>query len=129
MLVRNLPRMVWLILVIILPDIGAIAWLALGRPLHAGWRPGDTRVRQRRRVVGPEDRTDWVPAVSRPASPPPVIAPPALAAGEDGIDVAESPAIRERRLMEWEAELQRREAALSEPTESDEPPTDEGREP
>jgi hypothetical protein len=30
---RNLPKMVWLLLVIILPLAGGIAWLAVGRPL------------------------------------------------------------------------------------------------
>jgi hypothetical protein len=30
---------VWLILVLLLPSIGAIAWLLLGRPERAGWRP------------------------------------------------------------------------------------------
>ena len=41
-LCRNLPKGVWLILVIILPDIGALAWLIIGRPERAGWRPGST---------------------------------------------------------------------------------------
>ena len=44
-LVRNLPRGLWLLLVIVLPTIGSVAWLALGRPLYASWRPGDTRTR------------------------------------------------------------------------------------
>ena len=39
---RNLPKPMWLILVLILPDIGALAWLLLGRPEKAGWRPGST---------------------------------------------------------------------------------------
>ena len=58
-LVRNLPKMAWLFIVIILPSIGSIAWLALGRPEFAGWRPGDTEGRATRRVVGPEDRPDF----------------------------------------------------------------------
>jgi hypothetical protein len=33
--VRNLPKMVWLFLVIILFEIGAIAWLIAGRPQAA----------------------------------------------------------------------------------------------
>ncbi|MSO78518.1 MAG: PLDc_N domain-containing protein [Acidimicrobiia bacterium] len=39
---RNLPKGMWLILVLILPDIGALAWLIIGRPERAGWRPGST---------------------------------------------------------------------------------------
>jgi Phospholipase_D-nuclease N-terminal len=29
---RNLPKLVWLIIVIILPDVGSIAWLIAGHP-------------------------------------------------------------------------------------------------
>ena len=29
---RNLPKMAWLIIVIILPDVGSIAWLVAGHP-------------------------------------------------------------------------------------------------
>jgi Phospholipase_D-nuclease N-terminal len=52
---RNLPKMTWLIIVIILPDIGAIAWLLLGRPERASWRPGSTDYTAPRRPVGLED--------------------------------------------------------------------------
>src|SRR4051794_11657565 len=52
---RNLPKMTWLIIVIILPDIGAIAWLLLGRPERANWRPGSTDYAAPRRPVGLED--------------------------------------------------------------------------
>ena len=44
-LARNLPKGMWLLIVIFLPDIGSLAWLLLGRPLYAGWRPGDTNRR------------------------------------------------------------------------------------
>jgi len=52
---RNLPKMTWLIIVIVLPDIGAIAWLLLGRPERASWRPGSTDYAAPRRPVGLED--------------------------------------------------------------------------
>jgi hypothetical protein len=85
MLVRNLPRTMWLIIVIILPTIGAVAWLALGRPLYAGWRPGDTNLRsQQPRVRGPEDREDF----------------------------GTHPSSEADRLRRWEEDLRRREAAL-----------------
>jgi hypothetical protein len=38
-LVRNLPKMFWIFLVIILPDIGSIMWIIAGRPRGEG-RPG-----------------------------------------------------------------------------------------
>jgi len=83
-LIRNLPKGMWLVIVIFLPDLGSLAWLALGRPLYAGWRPGDTSTRKsRRRVVGPEDRNDF--------------------------PVREDP---EERLRAWEENLRRREEDL-----------------
>ena len=84
-LMRGLPKMAWLIVVVILPDIGSIAWLALGRPVFAGWRPGDTSDRRTRPVLGPEDRPDF--------------------------GSSSSSADRER-LESWEADLQRREREL-----------------
>lgn len=60
MLIRNLPKTLWLLIVVFLPTVGSVAWLALGRPLHAGWRPGDTtRRRPVRRAYGPEDDPHW----------------------------------------------------------------------
>lgn len=59
MFIRNLPKMAWLFLVVLIPGVGAIAWLALGRPPNAGWAPGDTRTRPPRRFIAPEDRDDW----------------------------------------------------------------------
>jgi hypothetical protein len=29
---RNLPKMVWLVIVLVLPDVGSILWLIAGRP-------------------------------------------------------------------------------------------------
>jgi hypothetical protein len=39
-LVRNLPKGMWVVLVIVLPDLGSIAWLLLGRPQYANFTPG-----------------------------------------------------------------------------------------
>ena len=61
-LVRNLPKLVWLLVVLFIPTIGSIAWLALGRPLYAGWRPGDTSRRPPRRGGEcPDDDPNWRP--------------------------------------------------------------------
>ena len=54
-LCRNLPKGVWLILVLVLPDIGSIAWLLLGRPERGNWRPGSTDYSAARRPIGLED--------------------------------------------------------------------------
>jgi len=57
---RNLPKIVWLLIVIFVPTVGSIAWLVLGRPVDASFIPGDSRPRgtpQRRlqRALGPDD--------------------------------------------------------------------------
>ena len=58
---RNLPKGMWIIIVLILPDIGAIAWLLMGRPEKAHWRPGSTDYAAPRRPVGPEDSPRYSP--------------------------------------------------------------------
>jgi len=37
--VRNLPKMMWVVLIIFLPLIGSIAWLVAGRPGRASGQP------------------------------------------------------------------------------------------
>ena len=84
-LIRNLPKTMWLLIVIFIPTIGSIAWLGLGRPMFAGWRPGDTTTRAQPSVWAPDDGPGW------------------------GIDEEDD---RERRLRAREAELERREREL-----------------
>ena len=105
-LARSLPKGLWLLLVIFLPMIGSVAWLALGRPLYAGWRPGDTTTRPPRRVLGPEDRADFPTQSAAPRRPTPPSPPPAD---------------EKARLEEWEADLRRREEELRKQTDDDEP--------
>jgi hypothetical protein len=64
-LCRNLPKGVWLILVLVLPDIGSIAWVLLGRPEKAAWRPGSTDFAARRKPIAYEDqpRFDATPEI------------------------------------------------------------------
>jgi hypothetical protein len=99
-LARNLPKTMWLLIVIFVPTVGSIAWLALGRPINAGYRPGDTTSRPTRRVYGPEDDPGWSTPSPAPSTPAP------------SADPRESADARERRLMEREAELARREQEL-----------------
>lgn len=88
-LVRNLPKLVWLFVVIILVDVGSIAWLALGRPRGAALTPGATSPRPQRQQrassgpVGPDDSPHFLKSI------------------ED-----------ERRLKAWEDDLKRREDEL-----------------
>jgi hypothetical protein len=60
---RNLPKGMWLILVLFLPLIGALAWLLLGRPERAGWRPGSTDYSTTRRPIGLEDHPRYSPTI------------------------------------------------------------------
>lgn len=46
-LVRNLPKLAWVFIVLIVPLAGGIAWLVAGRPEHATAAPGSTRSRHR----------------------------------------------------------------------------------
>jgi len=83
-LVRNLPKLFWLLIVIILPDVGSIAWLLLGRPVGAGFRLGSQVgvYRPQKRAIGPEDSPDFLASIER------------------------------KRLQSWEQELKRREEEL-----------------
>jgi len=90
-LCRNLPKGVWLILVLLLPDIGSIAWLLLGRPERGSWRPGSTDFSAPRRPIAYEDdpRYSPTPAITDRRS--------------EELD---------RRLDEWEAEQRAKRAEL-----------------
>ena len=58
--VRHLPKLLWLVIVLFIPDIGSIIWLVAGRPEKASLphrRPGlPTRPR---RPLGPEDQANF----------------------------------------------------------------------
>lgn len=82
-LVRNLPKTIWLILVIFIPTVGAIAWLILGRPQGVQYSPGSTSYRTPRGPVGPEDSPTFMSALDE-----------------------------RKRLQKWEEELRRREEKL-----------------
>ena len=88
-IVRNLPKLVWLLIVIMVPDVGSIAWLVLGRPRGAALSPGATWSRphaQHRSApgpVGPEDSPHFLKSIDE-----------------------------QRRLKAWEDDLRRREEEL-----------------
>jgi hypothetical protein len=86
---RNLPKGLWLIIVIFLPTVGSIAWLIAGRPQGKGFAIADDGPR---RPVRNQSDIPW--------------------AERDDID----PIVREReeraRLRMWEEQLRRREEEL-----------------
>jgi hypothetical protein len=83
-LCRNLPKLFWLFIVIILPDVGSIAWLVLGRPMGAGFRLGSQvgAYKRPKRAIGPEDSPEFISSIER------------------------------QRLKGWEQDLKRREEEL-----------------
>ncbi len=91
-LVRHLPKIAWFVIVLLIPDIGSILWLAFGRPRIQGDRisPIDGRWTRGATTVAPE------------------LALPSL----DHLH----PVVREReelaRLRMMQAQLQRRETEL-----------------
>jgi hypothetical protein len=60
--VRRLPKFLWIVLILLLFLVGALAWLLLGRP-KADYAPADAA--PRRRVVGPEDAPDFEERIRR----------------------------------------------------------------
>jgi hypothetical protein len=53
---RNLPKWLWLILVVFVPLIGSALWLALGRV----WRAPGSRFYRRRGPVAPDDDPNFL---------------------------------------------------------------------
>jgi hypothetical protein len=141
-LCRNLPKGFWLILVLLLPDLGALAWLLLGRPERAGWRPGSTDYSAPRRPVGLEDSpryseiagvsdrrseeldrhlAEWeeqqraeTAETSSPATDPQTSPRPDLDAWEVELAAREE-ALRRRELELRQRELEERERGLEDP--------------
>jgi phospholipase D-like protein len=98
---RNLPKEMWLLLVIILPALGAIAWFIMGRPENARFVPGSTEQRRPGSMWRLEPRE--LPGGQHPASGRHI-------GPEDNPEFMRS--AEERRLRAWEEELRRREEEL-----------------
>jgi hypothetical protein len=93
-LMRNMPKILWLVVVIVLPTVGSVAWLLLGRPEGAGLRPGDT--------------STYRPPGTRSA---PRLGPAPVAPDDDPAFLA-SLDNETKRLRAWEEDLKRREDEL-----------------
>jgi len=63
--IRNLPKLVWVFIVLIFFDVGAIAWFVAGRP-RAAWQPTFTYGDQARTAPrGPAADVDFLQRVDR----------------------------------------------------------------
>jgi hypothetical protein len=68
-LVRNLPKLAWLAVVVIVPVLGPIAWLVLGRPRGGAVLPGTTTAPPQpghRRPIAPDDDPEFLGRIRRP---------------------------------------------------------------
>jgi hypothetical protein len=95
--VRNLGKGWWIVLIILFPLVGGIAWLVAGRPQRGG---------QRRSVPWPTTQTSGFPEYERPRPVAPDDDPEFLA------QMRRSDAEQERLLKQWEDDLRRREERL-----------------
>ena len=105
LLIRNMQKSTWIFLILIVPPVGAVAWLLLGRPEGASSVPGGqvryeyNPYRSEGGPIGAEDAQSWSRPGSKPSRP-------------ASVGDSESLAIQQRKLMEKEAELAKREEAL-----------------
>jgi hypothetical protein len=58
--IRNLPKLVWLLVVILLVDIGSIAWLVAGRPWKRIAAPQAPRPQPRTPPRAPDDDAEFL---------------------------------------------------------------------
>lgn len=94
--IRNLPKWAWILLIIILPLVGSIAWLVAGRPTShrsaaAMWRPGGGFPEEERPAPSTKDIDDRLDA-----------------------DLARVDREHEEALRRWQRDLEERERRLSE---------------
>ena len=58
--VRNLPRWAWVVLVLLFPLVGGLAYVVAGRPLATADGPGGPDPRRRPTPRGPDDDEDFL---------------------------------------------------------------------
>lgn len=94
--VRNLPKVAWIIIILLFPIVGSIVYLLVGRPLVGG---------APRRVPWPSTSTAGFPEYERPPRGPDDD--PEFLAG-----LRDSDTKHEQMLREWEQQLREREERL-----------------
>jgi hypothetical protein len=98
---RNLPKMIWILLILFIPVIGPIVWLIAGRPQRGSAR----------QVPWPSTKTAGYPEYERPRPLGPDDDPEFLREMKRGNDE------QEQLLSRWEEDLRRREQQLKPPSE------------
>jgi hypothetical protein len=113
--IRALPRPAWVLIILLLPLVGAIAWFLAGRPARAisppAWQSGSGfREYEQPRSLAPDDDPDFLHS---------------LATNQSKL-VADQSQQDQELLKRWEEDLRRREAELRR-READSSPRDENR--
>lgn len=114
---RNLPKNLWLLLVLLVPTMGPLAWLIMGRPERTRLRPGDTRYRSTghpSRPLGPDDDPRFLEMTRKTTPPPAGPTEPVKPKETELIDTGESEEASPGadQLKAWEEDLRRREEQL-----------------
>ncbi|WP_066584933.1 PLD nuclease N-terminal domain-containing protein [Cellulomonas timonensis] len=104
--IRNLPKVVWVMLIVFLPIVGGVAWLVAGRPQGASHS----------RAPWPSTATAGFPEYERPRAVAPDDDPEFLAG------LRRSDTEHEKMLGDWEARLREREERLKRPEADDDAP-------
>jgi hypothetical protein len=71
-LIRNLPKFIWVFVVILVPIVGPMSWLVLGRPRGGSLLPGTTArdsvapQHDRRRPLAPDDDPEFLRRLGDP---------------------------------------------------------------
>jgi hypothetical protein len=70
--IRGLPRIGWIVVILLFPLVGPIAWFLAGRPVSAArrphtWRPGSGSpgAQRPRRPVAPDDDPEFLRSIKR----------------------------------------------------------------
>lgn len=62
--IRALPRVAWILIILLFPLVGSIAWFAAGRPTRTRHRPGTWpaggRFPESRRAIAPDDDPEFL---------------------------------------------------------------------
>jgi hypothetical protein len=64
---RNLPKLLWLLIVLMLPDVGSVLWLIAGRPkgVRQSWQQRASRTRMAPPVTNPDDDEEFLRSIRR----------------------------------------------------------------
>jgi len=104
--IRALPRFAWVLIILLFPPVGPIAWFVAGKERYSRprnvWSPGrgfpeNERPHQRGRTVAPDDNPDFLKGI---------------AAGRAEREAAAAQEKEREMLRKWEEDLRRREEDL-----------------